>query len=100
MHRLPDVVTTSVLRHHHAVHLRRGDVVLPGQVNIEKAYVAAEVQVDLRSVIEDKDLAVLVRVHRARVDIQVGVDLDGTDLQSLRLQQHADRGGADALPEA
>jgi len=74
--------------------------VVPGQVHIEKAFVVAEVQVDLRAVVKHEHLPVLIRVHRARVDIQVGVDLDRADLQSFRLQQGADRGGADALPEA
>ncbi len=100
LHRLPEVVAATFLLDHRAVHLPGGDVVVPGQVHIEKAFVVAEVQVDLRAVVKDEDLPVLVRVHRARVDVQVRVNLDGADLQSLRLQQGADRGSADALPEA
>src|SRR5205809_1935993 len=45
-------------------------------------------------------LPVLVRVHRTGVHVQVGIDLDWTDLQSLRLQEDANGRSADALPEA
>src|SRR5207247_6695706 len=76
------------------------DVVVPGEVHIEEPLVVAEVQVDLRAVVEDEHLAVLVRIHRPRVDVQVGIDLDRTDLQTLRLQEDADGRGADSLPEA
>src|SRR3989454_11970299 len=100
LHGLPEVVAATFLVDHRAVHLPGGDVVVPCQVHIEEAFVVAEVQVDLRAVVEDEHLPVLVRVHRARIDIQVRIDLDRADLQSFRLQQGADRGGADALPEA
>src|SRR5439155_25727476 len=39
-------------------------------------------------------------VHRTGVHVQVGIDLDRTDLQSLRLQEDANGRSADALPEA
>ena len=100
LHGLPKVVAATFLLDHRAVHLPGGDVVVPGQVHIEKAFVVAEVQVDLRAVVQDEHLPVLIRVHRPRVDVQIRVNLDGADLQSLRLQQDADRGGADALPDA
>src|SRR5207249_1450662 len=82
------------------VDLPRRDVVIPGQIHIEEPLVIPEVQVDLRPAVEDEHLPVLVRVHRTGVHVQVGMDLDRTDLQSIRLQEDANGRSADALPEA
>src|SRR5438105_8832635 len=98
--RLAEVVAAAFLLDDGPVDLPGRDVVVPGEVHIEEPLVVAEVQVDLRAVVEDEHLAVLVRIHRPRVDVQVGIDLDRTDLQTLRLQEDADRRGADSLPEA
>ena len=41
---------------------------------VGEALVVAQVQVGFRSVVGDENLAVLDRIHRARVDVQVGVE--------------------------
>jgi len=97
---LPEVVAVPLLVNDRSVHLPRRDVIVPRQAHVEEPLVVPEVEVDLRAVVEDEDLAVLVRVHRARVHVQVRVDLDGDDLQSARLQQDAEARRRDALPEA
>ena len=70
------------------------------QVHVEEPLVVPEVEVHLGAVVEDEHLPVLVRVHRARVDVQVRVDLDRADLQAFRLQQDSDGRGADPLSES
>src|SRR5438309_9619005 len=100
LHGLSEVVAATLFLNDRPVDLPRRDVVVPGQIHIEDPLVTPQIQVDLRPVIEDEHLPVLVRVHRPRVHVQVGIDLDLTDLQSLRLQEDADGRGADALPEA
>ena len=97
---LAEIVAAAFLLDDGPVDLPGRDVVVPGEVHIEEPLVVAEIQVDLRAVVEDEDLAVLVRIHRPRVDVQVGIDLDRTDLQTLRLQEDADGRSADPLPEA
>ena len=56
----------------------------------------AQVQVGLGAVVGDVDLAVLERVHGARVHVQVGIEfLDGHP-QAARFQQQPD--GDEAMP--
>ena len=52
-----------------------------------EALVMAEVEVGLGAVVGDVDLAVLVGRHRARIDVEIGVELADADLVAARLQQ-------------
>ena len=52
----------------------------------------AQVEVGFRAVVEDVDLAMLVRTHRAGIDVDVGVELLEADAQPAMLEQHADGG--------
>ena len=52
---------------------------------VDKALVVAEVQVGLRAVVRDEDLAVLIRAHRAGVDVEIRVELLVFDLQPALL---------------
>ena len=55
-----------------------------------EALVVAEVEVGLGAVVGDEDLAVLERAHRARVDVDVRVELQERDLEAAVLEQRAD----------
>ena len=69
------------------------------EVLVDEALVVADVEVGLGAVLGDEHLAVLERAHRARVDVQVRVELLCTDGKAARLQEAAERGGDDAFPE-
>ena len=45
------------------------------QLLVDEALVVAEVEVGLGAVVGDEDLAVLVRRHRAGIDVEIGVEL-------------------------
>jgi hypothetical protein len=77
----------------------RGDVRRARGVRVGVALVVAEVEVGLGAVLGDEDLAVLVRRHRARIDVDVRVELLDPDREALRDEESADRGGGDALAE-
>ena len=49
------------------------------QVLVDEALVVAQVEVGLRAVVGDEDLAVLVGRHRAGIDVEVGVQLQDGD---------------------
>ena len=51
----------------------------------------AEVKIGFGAVIGDEDLAVLIRRHRAGIDIEVGVELAQAHFIAARLQQRAKR---------
>ena len=50
-----------------------------------------EVKVGLRAVVGDKNLTVLERAHRARVDVYIGIELDVSDRQPSRFEQSTRR---------
>ena len=65
----------------------------------DEALVVPEVEVGLAAVVGDEHLAVLERVHRPRVDVEVGVELLHGHGQPARGQQAPERRGRDALAE-
>ncbi len=81
------------------VDLPGGDVGRAGQVGVEEALVVADVEVGLGAVLGDEDLAVLERVHRARVDVEIRVELLHRDPQAAGLEQGAEAGGRQTLAE-
>src|SRR5204863_5411713 len=80
-------------------YLAGGDVVDLGHVLVGKALVVAQVQVGLSAIVGDKDFTMLVRVHGARVDVDIGVQFLDRDFDAACLEQAADRGGGDALAQ-
>ena len=58
-----------------------------------------EVEVGLAAVVGDEHLAVLERVHRAGVDVDVRVELLHRDPQATQLQQPAERRRGETLAE-
>ena len=61
--------------------------------------VMPEVEVGLGAVVGDVDLAVLGRAHRARIDVEIGVELAQPDLEAARLEQRSQRRRRDAFTE-
>ena len=56
-----------------------------------EALVVAEIEIGLGAVVGDEDFAVLVGRHRARIDVEIGVELAQPDLVAARLQKGAKR---------
>ena len=84
----------------HGVPDRAGRVArVAREVLVDEALVVADVEVGLGAVLGDEHLAVLERAHRARVDVQVRVELLGRDGEAARFEETAERGGHDALPQ-
>ena len=75
LHRVTQVVAAALLGDHRRVDLAGGHVGVGGQVDVEEALVVADVEIGLRAVLGDEDLAVLERVHGAGVHVQVRVQL-------------------------
>jgi hypothetical protein len=59
----------------------------------------AEVEVRFGAVVGDVDLPVLVRAHRAGVDVDVGVELLQRDLVPVPLEERPYRGRGEAFAE-
>ena len=92
-------------------YLAGGDVVVSAELHVEESLVVAEVQIGFATISQNVDLSVLVGGHGAGIAVlgvddvcgrtyDVGIDLDGRDLQSVRLQQNAEAADGNAFAEA
>ena len=57
----------------------------------------AEVEIGLGAVVGDVDLAMLIGRHRARIDIQIGIELADPHLIAARLKEGSERRRHQAL---
>ena len=78
---LAEVVAAALGREHRRVDRAGRGVRVAGQRLVDEALVVAEVEIGLAAVVGDEDLAVLERVHRAGVDVDVRVELLHRDPQ-------------------
>ena len=99
LHGPAEVVAAPFLLDDRQVDLAGRPVVVARRRHAGEPLVVAEVEVGLGAVVGDVDLAVLVRAHRARIDVDVRVELLQRDLVAVALEQRADRGGRQALAE-
>src|SRR5215208_5892273 len=94
-----EVLALALLAQHRVPDAAGRVVGIPGEVLVDKALVVADVEIGLGAVLRHEHLAVLERAHRARVDVDVRVELLRLDLEAPRLQQPSERGRDDALAE-
>ena len=99
LHGLAEVLAGALLVQNVPVDLASGEVGELVEVLVNEALVVAEVEVGLRAVVGDIDLAVLERAHRAGVDVDIRVELLRCDLEAAALEQSAERGRGNALAQ-
>ena len=58
----------------------------------------AEIEVGLGAVFGNENLAVLIRVHRAGVDVDVGIELLDRNADAARFEQPSERAAVMPLP--
>jgi hypothetical protein len=86
LHGGAEVIAAALLADHALVDLAGGDGVLAGQARAHEALVVAQVEVGFGTVVGDVHLAVLERAHRARIDVDVGVELHHRHAQAARFE--------------
>src|SRR5207244_11057065 len=99
LHGATQVVAAAFLGNHALVDAPGGDVARLGQVLVDEALVVAQVEIGLGTVIGHEHLAVLVRRHGARIDVDVRVELEDRDRDAAGLEDASNGGGGDALAE-
>ena len=72
--RAAEVVAAAFLGNHFGIDLAGGDIAVTVEADIHEAFIVAEVEVGFRAVVQHIHLAVLVRAHGARVDVDVRVE--------------------------
>ena len=81
-----------------AIDAAGGDVGRAAQADVHEPLVVAQVQVGLGAVIGDEDFAVLVRVHRPRIDVEVRVQLHHRHVEPAVPQQPPQACRGDPFP--
>ena len=85
LHGLTEIFAVSLLIEDVPVDLARGKVGILVEIFVDEPLVVAEVEVGFRAVVGDEHFAVLIGTHRAGVDVDIGVELLGSDLISPAL---------------
>ncbi len=99
LHGVAEVLPAALAGDDLRVDLAGRDVGRLAQLDVEEALVVADVEVGLGPVVGDEHLTVLERVHRARIHVQVGVELLHDDAQSTRREKVAEACRRQALTE-
>ena len=100
LHGLPEILARALLGEHVPIDFTRRKVGELVQIFIDKALVVTEVEVGLRAVFRDEHLAVLIRAHRAGVDIDIGIEFLRRDFVAAHFQKSAQRCRRNALAES
>ncbi len=96
---LAEVVAAPLLGEDALVNLAGGQVIGPAQSAGCEPFVVAEVEVGFGTIVEHIDLAVLERIHRPRVHIEVGIELLKHHLEPARLKQSPQGCGREAFAQ-
>ena len=99
LHGVAEVLAAALLGDHRRVDLAGGDVRGLAQVDVEEPFVVTDVEVGLGPVVGHEDLAVLERVHRARIHVQVWVELLHDDPESPGGQEIAETRRRESLAQ-
>ena len=99
LHGVAEVLAAPLARDDLRVDLAGGDVRRLAQLDVEEALVVADVEVGLGAVVGHEDLAVLERVHRPGIDVQIRVELLHDDTQAASGQQVPEARGREALAQ-
>ena len=99
LHALAKVFAGAFLAQHLLVDLSGGDVGLLAQVDVQEALVVADVEIGFGAVLGDVDLTVLERVHRARIHVDVRIELLLQNLDAAATKQAAEGRGCQAFAE-
>ena len=81
------------------INLSGRDAVLLAKGLVDKTLVMPKVQIRLRPVVGDEDLAVLKGVHGPRIHVQIGIHLDDGYPEAPLLQKGSHRSRRDALTQ-
>jgi hypothetical protein len=84
LHGAAQVIAAPLPANYAFVDLARREVVALAHPHIDEALVMTQIEIGLRAVLGDKNLAVLERAHRSRIDVDVGIELEIGDADAAR----------------
>ena len=99
LHRGAEIITAPFFADHIFVNPPGGKVIALAQGGAHEALVVAEIQIGLGTVVGHVDLAVLIRTHGARIDVNVGIEFKESDFQAAGLEYGREGGGCYPLAQ-
>ena len=97
---LPAVNALALIGKHIVVHTARGAGAVFGQGNVNKPLVMPQIQIGFCTVVRHEYFAVLYRIHRAGVDVEIRVQLHNGNRQTSVFKKPTQGGGSDAFAKA
>ncbi len=94
-----EVIAAPLLGNHVGVDSAGGEIVALGHARAHEAFVVTEIKIGFSAVFGDEDFAMLKRAHRARVNVDVGVEFEQRHPQAARLENRAERCSSNAFTE-
>lgn len=99
LHSLAEVFAAAFLFKNALIDLTGREVVVTAHLRGNEALVVTQVKVGLRAVFRHEHFAVLERTHRARIHVDVGIELDHRHLETTGLKDCSQRSGGDAFAQ-
>ncbi len=99
LNRSAEILTAPFFFDDGVIDLTGRDVIDAEQILVDEPLVVAEIQIGFGAVFGYKNLAVLIRVHRAGVDVDVRIQLLDRNADAASFEQPPERGCGDAFTE-
>ena len=99
LHGLAQVITAPLLIEHGLIDLATGEIVHPRQFRAGESLVMAEIQIRFRAVVEHVNLPMLIGTHRARINVEIRIELLQGHLEPPVLKESAQRRGREPFAE-
>lgn len=86
LNRLAEVLAATFLFKNALINLPGREVVITAHLRGDETFVMPQIKVGLRAVFRHEHFAVLERTHRARIHVDIGIELDHRHLKSAGLK--------------
>ena len=99
LNRVAEVFTAAFFRDDSRIHLSGGHIRESREVAVEESFVVTDVEVGLGAIFCDEHLTVLERIHRARIHVQIWIELLHRDAKAASCEQLAEARSRQAFAE-
>ncbi len=99
LHRAAQVITPAFFGNDRLINFTGSHVGTFGQVDINKTFIMAQVQICFRAIIRHEHFTVLIRTHGSRIDIDIRIEFLYRNLIAPALQQTSQRSRRNPLAQ-
>ena len=99
LHRAAEIVTSPLFTEHGVINPARREVICPAHDGAREPLIMTQIQIGLRAIVSHKNLTMLKRAHRARVNVDVRIQFEEGDFEPACLEHGGEGGGGDPLTQ-